>query len=107
MTGKFETKEEILKWKYRGKIGAKSENNFMMKGKKKDTDEEGTIWDRVRRSRKRKIIWEQLRSKLLQRRISFPVFLNCQNAYQLMSECVSKNVTPVLKLKRKGRLNSS
>jgi hypothetical protein len=31
MTGKFETKEEILKWKYRGKIGAKSENDFVKK----------------------------------------------------------------------------
>ncbi|CAI2187090.1 13490_t:CDS:2, partial [Funneliformis geosporum] len=31
MTGKFETKEEILKWKYRGKIGAKSENDFLKK----------------------------------------------------------------------------
>ncbi|CAI2200767.1 4752_t:CDS:2, partial [Funneliformis geosporum] len=41
MTGKFETKEEILKWKYREKIGAKSENNFIIKEKKKDTDEEG------------------------------------------------------------------
>src|SRR5436189_5233423 len=42
MTGKFETKEDILKWKYRGKIGAKSENVFKKKGK--NTDEEGTIW---------------------------------------------------------------
>ena len=41
---KFETKEDILKWKYRGKIGAKSENVFKKKGKKKNTDEEGTIW---------------------------------------------------------------
>ncbi|CAI2197754.1 8341_t:CDS:2, partial [Funneliformis geosporum] len=31
MTGKFETKEEILKWKYHGKIGAKSENDFVKK----------------------------------------------------------------------------
>ncbi|PKK56360.1 ribonuclease H-like protein, partial [Rhizophagus irregularis] len=31
MTGKFETKEEIIKWKYRGKIGAKSENDFVKK----------------------------------------------------------------------------
>ncbi|CAI2199461.1 18135_t:CDS:2, partial [Funneliformis geosporum] len=37
-------RKKILKWKYHGKIGAKSENNFMMKGKKKDTDEERTIW---------------------------------------------------------------
>ncbi|PKK61378.1 DNA/RNA polymerase [Rhizophagus irregularis] len=42
MTGKFETKEDILKWKYRGKIGAKSENVFKRKGK--NTDEEGTVW---------------------------------------------------------------
>jgi hypothetical protein len=44
MTGKFETKEDILKWKYRRKIGVKSENKFNMKGKKKNTDEEETIW---------------------------------------------------------------
>ncbi|CAI2195552.1 19507_t:CDS:2, partial [Funneliformis geosporum] len=31
MTEKFKTKEEIIKWKYCGKIGAKSENNFMKK----------------------------------------------------------------------------
>ncbi|CAI2192090.1 11540_t:CDS:2, partial [Funneliformis geosporum] len=31
MTGKFETKEKILKWKYREKIGAKSENDFVKK----------------------------------------------------------------------------
>ena len=42
MTGKFETKEEIIKWKYRGKIGAKSENVFKRKGK--NTNEEGTVW---------------------------------------------------------------
>ncbi|CAI2189653.1 4914_t:CDS:2, partial [Funneliformis geosporum] len=44
MTGKFETKEKILKWKYCEKIGVKSENNFMMKEKKKDTDEKVIIW---------------------------------------------------------------
>ena len=31
MTGKFETNAEIIKWKYRGKIGAKSENDYMKK----------------------------------------------------------------------------
>ncbi|RIA96193.1 hypothetical protein C1645_815635 [Glomus cerebriforme] len=31
MTGKFKRKEEIIKWKYRGKIGAKSENDYMKK----------------------------------------------------------------------------
>ncbi|RGB22170.1 hypothetical protein C1646_678030, partial [Rhizophagus diaphanus] len=31
MTGKFERKEEIIKWKYRGKIGAKSENDYIKK----------------------------------------------------------------------------
>ncbi|CAI2192640.1 7082_t:CDS:2, partial [Funneliformis geosporum] len=40
ITGKFETKEEILKWKYRGKIGAKSENDFVKKHPVK-TPEEG------------------------------------------------------------------
>ncbi|PKK57795.1 DNA/RNA polymerase [Rhizophagus irregularis] len=46
MTGKFETKEEILKWKYRGKIGAKSENTFKKKERKKNsvnTDSENTL----------------------------------------------------------------
>ncbi len=43
MTGKYKIKEEILKWKYHGKIGVKSENVFKMKGKKKNTDEEGII----------------------------------------------------------------
>ncbi|CAI2197957.1 18410_t:CDS:1, partial [Funneliformis geosporum] len=31
MTGKFEIKEKNIKWKYREKIEAKSENNFMKK----------------------------------------------------------------------------
>ncbi|CAI2189406.1 5225_t:CDS:2 [Funneliformis geosporum] len=31
MTEKFKTKEEILKWKYREKLGVKSENDFMKK----------------------------------------------------------------------------
>ncbi|RGB37975.1 hypothetical protein C1646_665735 [Rhizophagus diaphanus] len=44
MTGKFETKEEIIKWKYHGKIGAKSENDFKKKSKKRNSDKEGTIW---------------------------------------------------------------
>src|SRR5581483_11852127 len=35
MTGNFETKEEILKWKYRGKIGAKSENTLRRKKRKR------------------------------------------------------------------------
>ena len=43
MIGKFETKEEIIKWKYREKIGAKSENNFKKKDKKRNSDEEGII----------------------------------------------------------------
>ncbi|PKB92697.1 hypothetical protein RhiirA5_443729 [Rhizophagus irregularis] len=46
MTGKFETKEEILKWKYREKIGAKSENTFKKKERKKNsvnTDSENTL----------------------------------------------------------------
>ena len=41
MTRKFETKEEILKWKYRGKIGAKSENNFKKKKNTIKAPEEG------------------------------------------------------------------
>ncbi|CAI2188826.1 1647_t:CDS:2 [Funneliformis geosporum] len=31
MTGKFKIKEKILKWKYREKIAAKSENDFVKK----------------------------------------------------------------------------
>src|SRR4051794_25506594 len=97
MTGKFETKEEIIKWKYRGKIEAKSENDFVKKYPIK-APEEGK---RIRRKRN---IWRgQLGSKLLQTRmmISFPVFLNCQDVYQSMFECVSKNVISLLKSKRK------
>ncbi|CAI2197502.1 2672_t:CDS:2, partial [Funneliformis geosporum] len=86
MTGKFETKEKILKWKYCEKIGVKSENNFMMKEKKKDTDEKVIIWGSGEEVEEKKDYMDQLRSKLLQKMISFPVFLNCQNAYQLMSE---------------------
>ncbi|RIB08439.1 hypothetical protein C2G38_2211662 [Gigaspora rosea] len=39
MTGESKTKEEILKWKYRGKIEAKSENNFNKKSEKYTTEE--------------------------------------------------------------------
>src|SRR5437870_2716162 len=63
---------------------------------------------RVRKLRKQKNIWEvQSKSKLMQKSISFPVFLNCQVMYQLMFTCVSKNVILVLKSKRKVRLNFS
>ncbi|GBC36227.2 DNA polymerase family B-domain-containing protein [Rhizophagus irregularis DAOM 181602=DAOM 197198] len=46
MTGSFKSSEEIIKWNYRGKIGAKSENTFKKKGKKKNnenTDSENTL----------------------------------------------------------------
>ncbi|CAI2196867.1 12340_t:CDS:2, partial [Funneliformis geosporum] len=64
MTGKFETKEEILKWKYHGKVSAKSENNFMIKGKKKDTDEEGTIWGSGEEVEKKKDYMEAIKIKI-------------------------------------------
>ncbi|CAI2200375.1 1007_t:CDS:1, partial [Funneliformis geosporum] len=82
---KFKTKEEILKWKHRGKIGAKSENNFMIKGKKKDTDEEGIIWGSVEEVEEKKDYMEAIKIKITAEEDFFPVFLNCQNAYQLMS----------------------
>ena len=41
MTGKFETNAEIIKWKYRGKIGAKSENTFKAKNTVTKPPEEG------------------------------------------------------------------
>src|SRR5215469_4433279 len=44
MTGKFETKEKILKWKYHKKLGAKSENTFKKKEKNSvNTDSENTL----------------------------------------------------------------
>ncbi|GBC13605.2 DNA polymerase family B-domain-containing protein [Rhizophagus irregularis DAOM 181602=DAOM 197198] len=46
MTGSFKLSEEIIKWNYHGKIGAKSENTFKKKGKKKNnenTDSENTL----------------------------------------------------------------
>jgi hypothetical protein len=55
MTGKFETKEDILKWKYRGKIGAKSENNFK-KGKKRIQTKRKSYGDRMRKSKRRRIL---------------------------------------------------
>src|SRR6266496_3139079 len=41
MTGKFETNAEIIKWKYRGKIGVKSENTFKAKNTITKPPEEG------------------------------------------------------------------
>ncbi len=41
MTGKFETNAEIIKWKYREKIGAKSENTFKAKNTVTKPPEEG------------------------------------------------------------------
>ncbi|POG82468.1 hypothetical protein GLOIN_2v1761861 [Rhizophagus irregularis DAOM 181602=DAOM 197198] len=38
MTGSFKSSEEIIKWNYRGKIGAKSENTFKKKEKKKNNE---------------------------------------------------------------------
>jgi hypothetical protein len=99
MTGKFETNAEIIKWKYREKIGAKSENTFKTKN---------TVTKQARRIRRRKNIWAvELRSKSLRKRISFPVFLNSLDAYQLTYECASKNVSLILKSKKEAHLNSS
>src|SRR5437868_7000547 len=39
MIRKFETKEEIIKWKYCGKIGMKSENYFKKRGTVKASEE--------------------------------------------------------------------
>ncbi|CAI2187846.1 3469_t:CDS:2 [Funneliformis geosporum] len=39
ITGKFETRDEILKWKYREKIGAKSENIFKKRSTVKVSEE--------------------------------------------------------------------
>ena len=41
MIGKFETNAEIIKWKYREKIGAKSENTFKVKNTVTKPPEEG------------------------------------------------------------------
>src|SRR5205085_7978276 len=63
---------------------------------------------KARRIQRRKNIWAvKLRSKSLRKRISFPVFLNCLDAYQLTYECASKNVSLVLKSKKEAHLNSS
>ena len=94
MTGKFETNAEIIKWKYRGKIGAKSENTFKAKNTVTKPPEEGE-----EDSEEKEYMAVELRSKSLQMRISFPVFLNCLDAYQLTYECTSKNVSLVLKSK--------
>ncbi|CAI2199098.1 17653_t:CDS:2, partial [Funneliformis geosporum] len=75
MTGKFKTKEEILKWKYRGKIGAKSENNFMIKGKKKDTDEKGTIWRSGEEVEEKKDYMEAIKIKITTEEDFFSSFL--------------------------------
>ena len=102
MTGKFKTNAEIIKWKYREKIGAKSENTFKAKNtitkppKKGEKDPE-----------EKEYIAVELRSKSLRKRISFPVFLNCLDAYQLTYECASKNISLVLKSKKEAHLNSS
>ncbi|RGB21943.1 DNA polymerase family B-domain-containing protein [Rhizophagus diaphanus] len=47
ITEKFETKKEILKWKYRGKIEVKSKNTFKKKVRKKNsvnTDNKNTFY---------------------------------------------------------------
>ncbi|PKK58421.1 hypothetical protein RhiirC2_720530 [Rhizophagus irregularis] len=74
MTGKFETKEEILKWKYRGKIGAKSENNFK-KGKKKNTDEAETIWESDEEVEEEKDFMEAIKIKITAEENFFSSFL--------------------------------
>ena len=73
ITGKFETKEEIIKWKYRGKIGAKSENDFVKKYPVKAPEEGEEDLE------EKECLGGQLGAKLLQTQmmISFPVFLNC------------------------------
>ena len=62
MTGKFETKEDILKWKYREKIGAKSENVF--KKKEKNTDEKRIIWELDEKVKKEKDFMGAIKIKI-------------------------------------------
>src|SRR4051812_43184748 len=92
MTGKFETKEEILKWKYREKIGAKSENNFKKKKNTIKAPKEGEEDTEVK-----EYLEGPIEIKISAEDVFTSSFLNCQDAYQLMFRCVSRNVTPALK----------
>ncbi|CAI2165477.1 2116_t:CDS:2 [Funneliformis geosporum] len=90
MTGKFETKEKILKWKYCGKIGTKSENNFMMKGKKKNTDEEGIIWGSGEEVEKKKDYMGAIKIKITAEEDFFSSFLK-------LPQCVLIDIRVCLK----------
>ncbi|CAI2172322.1 1713_t:CDS:2 [Funneliformis geosporum] len=80
MTEKFKTKEEILKWKYHGKIGTKSENNFKINGKKKDTDKEGTIWDSGEKIEEKKDYLGAIKIKIIAKEDFFSSFLKLPDA---------------------------
>ncbi|CAI2196315.1 7832_t:CDS:2, partial [Funneliformis geosporum] len=61
--------------KYREKIGVKSENNFMIKGKKKDTDEEETIWGSGEEVEEKKDYMEAIKIKIIAEEDFFSSFL--------------------------------
>jgi DNA polymerase elongation subunit (family B) len=104
MTGKFETKEEILKWKYRGKIGAKSENNFMMKGKKKDTDEEGTIWGSGEEVEEKKDYMGAIKIKITAEEDFFSSFLKLPGCVPIDVRVCLKKRYPRSEVEKEGSL---
>jgi DNA polymerase elongation subunit (family B) len=103
MTGKFETKEDILKWKYRGKIGAKSENNFK-KGKKKNTDEEETIWGSGEEVEEGKDFMGAIKIKITAEENFFSSFLKLPGCVPIDVRVCLKKHFPKAEVEKEGSL---
>src|SRR4051812_30445378 len=103
MTGKFETKEEILKWKYREKIGVKSENKFN-KGKKKNTDEEETIWELDEEVEEEKDFMGAIKIKITAEENFFSSFLKLSGCVLIDVRVCLKKCFPRAEVKKEGSL---
>ena len=100
MTGKFETKKVILKWKYRGKIGAKSENNF----KKKNTDEKKTIWGSGEEVEEKKDFMGAIKIKITAEENFFSSFLKLPGCVPIDVRVCLKKRYPRSEVEKEGSL---
>jgi DNA polymerase elongation subunit (family B) len=104
MTGKFETKEDILKWKYRKKIGAKSENKFNMKGKKKNTDKEETIWGSGEEVEEEKDFMGAIKIKITAEEDFYSSFLKLPGCVPIDARVCLKKRYPRAEVEKEGSL---
>ncbi|CAI2200279.1 6042_t:CDS:2, partial [Funneliformis geosporum] len=90
--------------KYRGKIEVKSENNFIMKGKKKDTDEEGIIWGSGEEVEEKKDYMGVIKIKITAEEDFFFSFLKLPGCVPIDVQVCLKKCYPCSEVEKKGSL---